>query len=170
MTTTTFSGWSFQTPLLPTGIDEAKRAASLGPVQRSFWQSSSLQDQLNALQNLPENWDSYGAARIDDRALTTARATLDLLRIPPDQIEPSASGTVLYEWAFTLGKASLEFGAENFGFYAAPKVGDPIYLAGSSQELNADDINRAVETLAGGRVSTPFEAGNTSIRLSSLCT
>lgn len=68
-------------------------------------------EQLEGMSDLQEDWDSYGAAPIDSRALATARALLDELtylsapRFTPFNVAPIADGGVQVEWRHLNGKA-----------------------------------------------------------------
>ncbi len=56
---------------------------------------------LNELLALPENWDSYGAARVDPRAIDHALRLLGITmhpETPPPAVVPTPHGGVQLEW------------------------------------------------------------------------
>lgn len=64
------------------------------------WWTSALQ-RISYLLQLPENWDSYGAKKID---VSIAYHSIDILQkvsrpdIPPPNIVPTVNGRLQFEW------------------------------------------------------------------------
>ena len=78
-------------------------------------------DQLESVAALPEDWDSYGASRIAQAAVTTARALLNKLtihragaRLQPFHLAPVPTGGVQLEWKRSDG-AALELWIDGEG-------------------------------------------------------
>ena len=116
-----------------------------GPV----WYEESFVKQLREIGELRDDWDGYGGARIEPEAISRALSIFSYLAQYPSHLLPSSSGTLLLEWVGHRGRASLELGRETFGFYASPKVGNPIFLGGDVREMNSEDINNALATIVG---------------------
>ncbi len=136
--------------------------------KQTTWYAASLKDQLRELSKLDDNWDGYGAAKIEARAVAHAQFVLPSLDISPDHLLPSVAGTILIEWENMLGRASLELGIETFSFYTSPAVGAPILLGGTMQELNVEDINYAVATIAGKAIPQSLEGNNWRVSIESM--
>ncbi|WP_295990879.1 hypothetical protein [Rugamonas sp.] len=129
-------------------------------IDATAFPGSDLLEQLNEIANLTDDWDGYGAAAIDEGAISHARAVLPGLTILPDAVLPSVAGTVLMEWEAALGVASLELGRELFSFYTSPTTGTAILLEGAMREFNVEDINFAVATVAASPAQNAMENRN----------
>jgi hypothetical protein len=55
---------------------------------------NEIEDLLHGFYGLEEGWNSYGAKKITERAIETAR----LITTPPDYIVPTVSGGVMMTW------------------------------------------------------------------------
>jgi hypothetical protein len=103
--------------------------------------------QLEAMRNLKEDWDSYGAVPIATGAISTARALFDELtylsapRFTPFNTAPIADGGVQVEWRQVDGKA-LELWISNSGKIKA-LIDDPS-RAQRFEEKDIFDIAEAV--------------------------
>jgi hypothetical protein len=119
------------------------------------------------LGNLPEDWDGYGAPRIESQAVENAISFLDALSCPVPFITPHPNGTVAFEWESPFGEAYLEIGKTRFSFYAKPSVGQPILVDGRSDAVHAYLISEIVTNIlfAGYTSSRPTTA--VTIRLPS---
>lgn len=69
-------------------------------------------EQLESVAALPEDWDSYGAARITSTAVTTARTLLNDLstrraadHLLPFHLAPIPTGGIQLEWKLSDGSA-----------------------------------------------------------------
>jgi hypothetical protein len=170
------SGWAINYPgvnfeaVFASGVrlfqyNDAQSGFQWKRAKQETWHVVSLNEQLGVLSRLADDWDGYGAAAIEPRAIYHARMLLPHLQIPPDCLLPSVAGTVLVEWEGMLGRASLELGGDNFGFYTSPSAGDPILLGGPMPELDVGEIDFAVATVAGKIVPQSMEGGNWHGRL-----
>lgn len=144
----TISGWALDAPMVPKSMCEAPFTVYWPrKAEATSWEIASLADQLKSIAALDEGWDGYGAASVDSRAIAFAESLVSVMRVRPEFVLPSSSGTVLLEWEGPFGRASLELGADTFGFYTAPNVGEPIMLAGKSDELDAENLEAALATI-----------------------
>lgn len=178
MNSSSISGWGLQYPapaLEPAfapwklnGRNDEPLRFPLQRIRQAIWYAASLNDQLNQLSRLADDWDGYGAAGIEAQAVTHAQFILPLLAATPDHLLPSAAGTILIEWESMLGRASLELGRDTFSFYTSPAVGDPILLGGTMQALDVEDINYAVATIAGKVVPQSLESNNWRLSVESV--
>lgn len=114
-----------------------------------LWQKNSVVNQVRDISHLTDDWDGYGGASVEKNAISIAMFLLESLSEYPNDTLPSTAGTLLFKWDEPRGKASLELGRETFSFYASPKAGKPIFLGGKMQEIDAQDINAALATIAG---------------------
>jgi hypothetical protein len=64
-------------------------------------------EQLEAMRSLPDNWDAYGGAAPDPKAIDLARAFVELIEgfrrildpnANPTHVSPTRAGGVLVEW------------------------------------------------------------------------
>lgn len=98
---------------------------------------SAWEQRLEELRQLPDNWDSYGAPRITDKALEKARSVLTLMTatgsFAQPFVAPSPNGGVQIEWYIPTGEVELRI----------PPNGDP--LTYSTVETTADGQEREVE-------------------------
>jgi hypothetical protein len=85
---------------------------------------------LKELDNLQDNWDGYGAAKIAPEIISKARdAYAFLCRTgSAPEISPNSHGTISFEWSSARGSAQLELGIGDFSFYLTPVNGDTVYL------------------------------------------
>jgi hypothetical protein len=77
----------------------SQSAAEVTPIDRP--ELAAAFRRLWSLKNLKENWNSYGAAAVDDAALRSAHTLLGVagnLRTLPVAIIPTARGGVQLEW------------------------------------------------------------------------
>lgn len=77
---------------------------------------------VDRLATLQDNWDGYGAIRIDGDTIKNTKAALaSILRAAPaPEIAPNPNGTISLEWETQRGTAHLEIGKTRFGFYLKP--------------------------------------------------
>jgi hypothetical protein len=75
---------------------------------------------LAELASLAENWDGYGAARLEQATVANARAVIEALvpNVPAPEIVPNPNGTITLSWESAAGEAHLEIGLTRFGFFA----------------------------------------------------
>ncbi len=92
---------------------------------------------LSELENLPENWDGYGALQIHPDTITNSKDVLPkLLRFAPGpDIFPNPNGTISFEWASEHGSAHLEIGKTRFSFLVKPAGGAALPLEGAAKEV-----------------------------------
>jgi len=113
------------------------------PLKRSV---DVIQAALDDLCLLEENWDGYGASKIEALALEKARIIwrylADRLPVLPDVV-PNPNGTVSFEWESDKGWAHLESGNKTFALYIKPKDAAPI----SQTHGLPDDESRLLETI-----------------------
>lgn len=80
---------------------------------------------IGALSSLADNWDGYGASRIDPRtarnAITAAEGLLNFA--PAPDVVPNPNGTITFAWETGDGEAHLEIGATRFSFFLIPRAG-----------------------------------------------
>lgn len=121
------------------------------------WEAATLEDEIRQIGQMTDGWDGYGAAGIESSAIAHAVYLLPLLSLRPSYAAPCSAGTILLEWENNLGRASLELGRDTFSFYSAPHAGEPVFLGGLMRDLDADDLNFALATLAGSRIARSME-------------
>jgi hypothetical protein len=102
-------------------------------------QIDSVKREIGALAELQENWDGYGATRIQNQTIDNARIAADLvLRYAPiPDISPNANGTISMEWESDAGVAHLEIGKTRYSFYIARQADKPILEDGLAGQLAA---------------------------------
>ena len=74
-------------------------------------QWNALSDRRSALENLKDDWNSYGAPAPNEAALSSARAILESARdraLLPDEIVPSVESGVLIYFTATERHADIE--------------------------------------------------------------
>jgi len=83
---------------------------------------------LDSLRRLEENWDGYGASRMEAAALEKARIVWRRLSadLPMPDVVPNSKGTVSFDWESDKGWAHLEIGNKTFAYYVAPEGAEPI--------------------------------------------
>ena len=88
-------------PRIPNDMLIGDRADWPKPKELPSW-LSKLEAQLVAIQSLPENWDSYGAAAPDREIVGSAYGFLEFVaenvEIQAPQVTPTPSGGVLLDW------------------------------------------------------------------------
>lgn len=83
-------------------------------------------EMLDKLRALKQNWDSYGALPIAERALTIAR----LIRDHPPDISPMSNGGMMLEWFVEGWEIMLEISPEH-----KARVEGDVYFA----EISGDE-------------------------------
>ena len=122
---------------------------------------SQMLAELAQFRTLADDWDGYGAARIEPHAIDAARVVVSrLVKSEPQSLTPSTNGTVVLDWEGARGRASLEIGRTTFGFYSAPLSGHPIYLSGNSEELDVGGIEFAIGTISNSFSPAGLADGN----------
>lgn len=141
-------------PVQPLSFDSKGDSALLGAWFQNrrieLWETAAREGNLSEIAALPADWDGCGAEPVSQQAIGHARTVLASLSVAdaaPDQIVPSAAGTVLFDWETDFGIAHLEIGRSTFGFYAAPKIGRPIMLGGEIGGLHVEYICSALATI-----------------------
>lgn len=117
--------------------------------------------QLEALRQLPANWDSYGADPISGKAVRAARGLLYWLErqplalrvaeLRPLLVAPLAHGGVGLEWRGPTAEIEVEIGADGeYGYLIAEgPLGDRRFTEGEGLQLR--DLGRTLaRTLTGG--------------------
>ena len=126
-----------------------------------MWQDAERRRQLESIRKLRDGWDGADAASVSAETIVHCEALLtqlSTLGLEPDFITPTPAGTVDFEWERFLGRASLEIGEGNFGFYTSPRIGHPIMLGGLIEDMDAEEIDHALQTIASGSLS-PVASG-----------
>lgn len=94
---------------------------------------------VNALGEMEEDWDGYGALSIDPRTVKNASTALDRLLeyLPAPDITPNSNGTISFEWESSDGVAYLEIGMTRFSMYIRRNSGGVIPIDGAAENMNA---------------------------------
>lgn len=104
------AGFVRRVPSKSTVVQEHEEPFSRGVDSVPWWLVSALSD-LQRLQALPENWDSYQSPRIDRVCIAIAGAVLQFigdLDVPAPSIVPVAGGGVQIEWQHRGRELELE--------------------------------------------------------------
>lgn len=106
-------------------------------VQEWFESARAAIEEFGALK---ENWDGYGAASISyaarDNAIQFVRAIETApFTMPPPEIRPQPSGTILFEWETPQAEAYLEIGDTRYSGFVKPTEKQPTFLEGDASEL-----------------------------------
>jgi hypothetical protein len=103
-------------------------------------QINSVKGEIGALAQLRDNWDGYGATRLQGQTIQNAQIAADLvLRYAPlPDITPNANGTISMEWESDIGVAHLEIGKTRYSFYIKRISDQPILADGLSGQLAAN--------------------------------
>jgi len=94
--------------------------------------------QITELTTLIDNWDGYGAIRIQEHTKNNAlAATGQILQFSPfpTEIAPNSNGTISLDWETEFGAAHLEIGLTRYSFYMDRKGGASIFCDGSAEEI-----------------------------------
>jgi len=107
------------------------------------------------------NWDGYGALPISieakNNALNAIRSILPVA--PAPEINPNPNGTLSFEWETREGRAHMEIGRTRYSFYVNPRIGVPILLEGS-----VDDVTRIQGSLVASLLFPPaISAGSMTL-------
>jgi|HubBroStandDraft_6_1064221.scaffolds.fasta_scaffold171323_1 hypothetical protein len=102
-------------------------------------QIDGVKREICAFGQLQDNWDGYGATRIQNQTIDNARIAADLvLRYAPiPDISPNANGTISMEWQSDAGVAHLEIGNTRYSFYISRPADNPILDDGLTAQLAA---------------------------------
>jgi hypothetical protein len=113
---------------------------------------------------LPENWDGYGALKINEKTKKNALTALDQVSrdAPVPDITPNTNGTISFEWESEYGVAHLEIGKTKYSFYVKPNIGNPTLGDGFAERMTSD-VGQAISALL-------FPAANRARTISSVCT
>lgn len=92
---------------------------------------------LDELSELQDNWDGYGAPRLDRAVTDNARVALRLFlsRGLVPEITPTSNGTVSFEWEGDHAEAYFEVGQTTFSMYVKPFKGVTSYFDGKVAEM-----------------------------------
>lgn len=97
----------------------------------------SARREIAALTHLEENWDGYGALRIQEQTARNARAAADLILCwaPAPEIAPNPNGTISMEWKTDFGSGHLEIGQTRYSFYVDRHDGGSLFDDGSADRV-----------------------------------
>lgn len=102
-----------------------------------FCVSAPLEQQVEELAGLPENWDGYGALPINAATKYNALSVLPgLLAVGhAAEITPNPNGTLSFEWETADGCAHLEIGQSRLSFYITSERENPLFLDCDARDL-----------------------------------
>jgi hypothetical protein len=111
---------------------------------------------FDALQQLPENWNGYGAQRIDPAIIAAARQLIE--QVPSDvvstpQVVPMTRGRLQFEWHHGPRSLEVEFESPSQIHYLKS---DSAARIEEEDVLSADDADRVLDLLrwfAAGEVN-----------------
>lgn len=131
----------------PHAFDNETRAAANG-----------LIDDIQALNN---DWDGYGAEKINAATVVYAKRVLELLphSLSNPDITPNSNGTISFEWETSEAKAHLELGKTKFSVYVKPAFGRPFFAEGKSGYFDID-IARKMDALLF--IGNSYSVGDTN--------
>jgi hypothetical protein len=102
-------------------------------------------EDVRSLERLPRNWDSYGAAPLDDNAVVAAFELVVYAENRcdcPMQIVPLSNGGLGLRW--TNDQSELEIDVDPSGvceaLFTCPAIGDPIELPAGSTLADAKEL------------------------------
>ena len=100
-------------------------------------QIESIKREIAALALLQEDWDGYGAARIQNQTVTNAQIAADLVlrTAPMPDITPNPNGTISMEWESKMGVAYLEIGKTQYSCYVSRQAKEPLLYDGAAGQI-----------------------------------
>ena len=103
---------------------------------------------IQKLAQLEEDWDGYGAERIDSTVISQARDSYAYFCrcTSAPELSPNAHGTISFEWSSKRGTAHLEIGVIDFSFYLQPSFGDSFYLQDKHLSSEREKITRLINS------------------------
>lgn len=115
---------------------------------------------IDAIGNLENGWDGYGATTISPAVCANAKRFL--LSSPSEllnpEITPTSNGTMNFEWMSDSADAYLDIGQTRYTGHIQTKGGETIYLDGSLTEPASHDsggIQQALALISGLLHATP---------------
>lgn len=94
--------------------------------------------EVNEIENLPANWDSYGASPISTDVSRNAKQALDTLlcSLPYPDVTPNPNGTLSLEWESSNGFAYIEIGNSKFSAFIRPNLGQSYHFDGNAESID----------------------------------
>lgn len=112
-----------------------KHGQSLWP---GVFELEEAKRQITELTTLIDNWDGYGAIRIQEHTKNNAFAAAgQILQFSPfpAEISPNSNGTISLDWETEFGAAHLEIGLTRYSFYMDRKGGASVFCDGTAEDI-----------------------------------
>jgi hypothetical protein len=129
----------------------------LPPLQISI-QSDTIQQFIDELSNLDQNWDGYGALKVTPESRAFAKAFLAFApeSMGSPEITPTSNGTISFEWQSNQGDAYIEIGRTRFSGHIQPRNSSTIFIEGQSATLGQQEIAVIEQLLYAASPSKSF--------------
>jgi hypothetical protein len=105
-------------------------------------QAATIQQLIEGLGKLQENWDGYGALPVTHESCVFAQGLVAIApaMMPNPEVTPTSNGTIGLEWESRNGDAYLEIGRTRYSGHIQLRNGKTIYIEGLSANLGQEEL------------------------------